>query len=85
MYMKNSYVTRSMGNNLPRIRRELKGIEFAKQDTEPIIDEMNQRDIKRQKQLSLKQMIDQEPDNKLLRGIIPGHNDGLAGAGRYLE
>ena len=85
MYMKNSYVTRSMGNNLPRIRRELKGIEFTKPDTEPIIDEMNQRDIKRQKQLSLKQMIDQEPDNKLLRGIIPGHNDGLAGAGRYLE
>ena len=62
MYMKNSYVTRSMGNNLPRIRRELKGIEFSKEHTEPIIDEMNQKDIKNQKHLSLKQMVVQDSD-----------------------
>ena len=60
--MKNSYVTRSMGNNLPRIRRELKGIEFSKEHTEPIIDEMNQKDIKNQKHLSLKQMVVQDSD-----------------------
>lgn len=60
--MKNSYVTRSMGNNLPRIRRELKGIEFSKEHTEPIIDEMNQKDIKNQKHLSLKQMVVQDCD-----------------------
>lgn len=62
MYMKNSYVTRSMGNNLPRIRRELKGIEFSKEHTEPIIDEMNQKDVKNQKHLSLKQMVVQDSD-----------------------
>ena len=66
MYMKNSYVTRSMGNNLPRIRRELKGIEFSRKNTEPIIDEMNQKDIKNQKHLSLKQMVVQEIDYSIV-------------------
>jgi len=77
VYMKNSYVTRSMGNNLPRIRRELKGIEFTKPDTEPIIDEMNQKDIKRQKQLSLKQMIDQERDIFMVKFSIKAKCDEI--------
>ena len=73
MYMKNSYVTRSMGNNLPRIRRELKGIEFSKEHTEPIIDEMNQKDIKNQKHLSLKQMVVQDSDyHTEFLGVVAG-------------
>ena len=55
-----------MGNNLPRIRRELKGIEFSRKNTEPIIDEMNQKDIKNQKHLSLKQMVVQEIDYSIV-------------------
>ena len=81
--MKNSYVTRSMGNNLPRIRRELKGIEFSKEHTEPIIDEMNQKDIKNQKHLSLKQMVVQDSDypteklHKKLSGVVAGVVSGV--------
>merc|ERR1712159_508515 len=77
VYMKNSYVTRSMGNNLPRIRRELKGIEFSKEHTEPIIDEMNQKDIKNQKHLSLKQMVVQERDIFMVKFATKAKRDEI--------
>jgi hypothetical protein len=77
VYMKNSYVTRSMGNNLPRIRRELKGIEFSKEHTEPIIDEMNRKDIKNQKHLSLKQMVVQERDIFMVKFATKAKRDEI--------
>merc|ERR1711931_581961 len=77
VYMKNSYVTRSMGNNLPRIRRELKGIEFSKEHKEPIIDEMNQKDIKNQKHLSLKQMVVQERDIFMVKFATKAKRDEI--------
>jgi len=62
---------------LPRIRRELKGIEFSKEHTEPIIDEMNQKDIKNQKHLSLKQMVVQERDIFMVKFATKAKRDEI--------